>query len=526
MRYYDMFRILIALFLSFWTVGATAQALSFVPAAGPYKVGLHVWQQYDQTRVYRHMRDNVTAQITDTERARPVQSLVWYPAAGRGELVRYRDYVGTMASEERFNAPDQARRDTDATIAELTDGPRGVVLKRALEQHMQARRDADALPGKFPVLVYAPSYGASAMENADLCEYLASRGYIVLASPSMGARTRGMTSDLEGVEAQAADIGFLIAEAATMKQADMAHIAVIGFSWGGLSNVLAAARDDRIRALVSIDGSMRTYSEFVNGGAKAAYYVTPERLAIPLMYVARRNRTLEEINTAGTDTSFSLMNRMRYSDVYIPTMHYMNHMDFSSWALRINDEAAFEDHTREEAAQVERWTAEYISHFLDAYLKSDKAALDFINRKPEQNQVPRHMMSLVIHKAKAIAPTQDTFLAELSSRGFGHIVEIYDALHAQNGAFGIEPVEIDNWGTQLLRAGRAQDAVHVFSLGAHLYPDGIDFVYDDLAEAYEATGNTEQATVNYRRALAINPNRAHAKTRLEALGATFPAVKE
>lgn len=518
-----MVRILFALFLSAWVSLAAAQELSFVPAPGPYAVGLHVRQQYDQSRVYRHVRDNVTAQMTDTERARPVQSLVWYPAAGRGEPVRYRDYVASTATEDRFDAPAQARRDIDATIAHYTDGTRGPAVKRALEQAMQARRDAEALPGKFPVLVYAPSYSASAMENADLCEYLASRGYIVLASASMGARTRGMTSDLEGVEAQAADIAFLIAQAATMKQADMQHIAVIGFSWGGLSNVLAAARDDRIRALVSIDGAVRTFSQFVNGGAKAAYYVTPERLAIPMMYVARRDRTIEEINKSGTDTTYSLMNRMRYSDVYIPTMHYMNHMDFSSWVVRINDDAAFDDHTREEAAQADRWTADYIAHFLDAYLKNDKVALDFINRKPEQNQAPRRMMSLSVHKAQATAPTQDTFLAELSGRGFAHIIEIYDALHAQNAAFDIDPVEIDNWGAQLLHAGRAQDAVQVFGLGVHIYPDGIDFVYDDLAEANEAAGNTKEAIANYRRALAINPGRTHAMTRLKALGVDFAA---
>ena len=504
---------------------ANAQELSLVPPAGPHKVGLHIRQQYDQTRVYRRVRDNFTAQMTDTERARPVQSLAWYPAAGRGEPMRYRDYVSTMASEDRFNAPDQARRDTDAVIADQTKGPRGPEFKRALEQVMQARRDADALPGKFPVLIYAPSYSASAIENADLCEYLASRGYIVLASASMGARSRGMTDDLEGVETQAADIAFLIGQAATMKQADMKQIAVIGFSWGGMANVLAAARDDRIRALVSIDGSVRTHARFVNGGDKAAYYVTPERLTIPMMYVARRNRTLEEINKSGTDTSFNLMNRMRYSDVYIPTMQYMNHMDFSSWVLRINDDAAFDDHTRDEAAQAYRWTAQYISQFLDAYLKSDKAALEFINRKPEQNPAPKRMMSIVSQKGKATAPTQDTFLAQLSSRGFGKIVEIYDAVHAQNASFTIDPLEIANWGTQLLRGGRAQDAVHVFALGVHIYPDEIAFLYDDLGEAYEATGNTEQAIANYRRALLIDPNRTHAKTRLKAMGAAFTAAK-
>lgn len=520
-----MFRILLALFLSASTSVAAAQALNLAPAPGPYEVGLQVRQHYDRTRVYRRMRDNVTAQIVSGERTRPVQTLVWYPAAGKGETMRYRDYITTMASEERFDAPEQARRDTDAAIKERLDGPRGPALEREFERAMLARRDADALPGKFPVLIYAPSYSASAMENADLCEYLASRGYIVLASASMGARTRGMTSDLEGLEAQAADIAFLMAQAASIRQADMAHVAAIGFSWGGLANVMAAGKDDRIRAVVSIDGSVRTYPQFVNGGAKAAYYVTPERLAIPMLYVARRNRTIEEINASGSDMSFSLMNRMRYSDVYIATMLYMNHMDFSSWALRINDESAFDDHTREEAAQAERWTAQYIAHFLDAYLKNDKAGQEFINRKPEQNGIPPHLMSLAVHKAKATAPTQDTFLEQLSSRGFGQIIGIYDGLHAQDAGFTFDPVEIDGWGTQLLRAGRAQDAAQVFALGVHIYPDGVDFLYDDLGEAEEKAGHTEEAIAAYRRVLSINPDRTHARMRLKALGAAETAAK-
>nr|WP_314543414.1 CocE/NonD family hydrolase [uncultured Massilia sp.] len=514
-----MFHILLALFLASATALAAGQDLALVPPAGPYQVGVRVQQQYDQARVYRRTRDAVTARPTTGERARPIQSLVWYPAAGKGKPLRYRDYVETIATEDRFDDPALARRTTAATIAERTAGPRGAQVAQALERPMRARRDAEALPGTFPVLIYAPSHSASAMENADLCEYLASHGYIVIASASVGPRTRSMTSDLEGLHAQSGDIAFLIAQARTIRQADMERVAVVGFSWGGLANVLAAARDDRIRALVSIDGSVRAYPEYVDGGPKADPLVTPERLAIPMLYVARRDRPLEEINEKGTDTRFNLMNRMRYSDVYIATMHLMNHMDFSSWVLRINDDGAFEDHTREEAAQAYYWTARYIQRFFDAYLKDDKEALAFINRKPEQNQAPRHMMSMDARKAKAKAPTRDAFLAQLPERGFGRIVEIYDALHAQNATLIVDPVEIDDWGTQLLRAGRAQDAVDVFRLGVHVYPDGLEFLHDDLGEAYEAAGKPELAIASYCRALAINPRRAHAGARLKALGA-------
>jgi dienelactone hydrolase len=68
----------------------------------------------------------------------------------------------------------------------------------------------------------------------------------------MGAHTRAMTGvGLEGVHAQARDISFLIGFAQTLKQVDLSHIAVAGWSWGGLSNFFAAADDDRITALIA-----------------------------------------------------------------------------------------------------------------------------------------------------------------------------------------------------------------------------------------------------------------------------------
>lgn len=51
-----------------------------------------------------------------------------------------------------------------------------------------AVRDAAPASGSFPVVIYAPSYAESAHENLDLCEYLASQGYVVIASRSLGAR--------------------------------------------------------------------------------------------------------------------------------------------------------------------------------------------------------------------------------------------------------------------------------------------------------------------------------------------------
>jgi dienelactone hydrolase len=199
------------------------------------------------------------------------------------------------------------------------------IARQVLAQPMWASKDAPAAAGKFPVVIYAPGHSGSATENVDLCEYLASHGYIVIASRSMGARTQSMTEDLEGLEAQAGDIAFLIGQAHGMPQADMSRIAVVGFSWGGMANVLAAARDDRIRALVSLDGAVRKYTQYVDGGKDAAKYVSPARLAVPMLFVGSGHESVEAMVKGKAKIDYSLLNQMTYADMTIVTMRPLVH---------------------------------------------------------------------------------------------------------------------------------------------------------------------------------------------------------
>ncbi len=90
---------------------------------------------------------------------------------------------------------------------------------------MWAVRDAAPLQSKFPVVIYAPSFGEVAWENADLCEYLASYGYVVIATPSLGANSHRMTIDIAGANAQAADISFLIGYAQALTNTNTRKVA-------------------------------------------------------------------------------------------------------------------------------------------------------------------------------------------------------------------------------------------------------------------------------------------------------------
>jgi dienelactone hydrolase len=90
-----------------------------------------------------------------------------------------------------------------------------------------------------------------------------------------------VTDDLDGINAQARDISFLITFAKTLPDTDLSQVAVVSWSWGGASSLFAAARDPRIDALVSMDGSMRYYPGLVT----MAGDVHPERTTIPLLFV-------------------------------------------------------------------------------------------------------------------------------------------------------------------------------------------------------------------------------------------------
>lgn len=512
-----MTRLLFVLLLCGATVAHAAEPFKFSNTPGPYAAGLRVDQQYDRSRVYKTRTSLITGKPISGERARPMQVLAWYPAESGGKPVTFRDYLSLRATEADFTqTPDEVRRFTETYIADAT---RHIPeAGRIAARPMWAIRNAPERKGKFPVLIYAPSFSASAIENADLCEYLASQGYVVLASASLGARTRNMTADLDGVETQAADIAYLISHASTLPQADTDKIAVAGFSWGGLANVFAAARDDRIKALVSLDGSVRYFPELVDGSKTAARYVSPAQLPVPMLYVSRRPSSLESLNRKGNSTSFSLLNNMTYADVLVVTMQPMEHGDFSSEALRFAPDGRFDEYTRAEVTTAYGWMAQYVHRFLDAYLKNDPAARDFIARKPVDNGAPAHTVSLAMQRGGGVPPTREAFARLLATRGFDQATAIHAEMKSQGAQFTLDPADVNSWGYALLRSGMVKEAIAIFRFGTQLHPSDAN-LFDSFGEALAEGGMRNEAIQNYRRSLALDPKNANAVQRLKLLGA-------
>jgi len=380
----------IAISLAALPLHAQPSAFRFLPSPGPSPVGLKVVKQFDPSRAFPAPPGDARGHIS-----RPVQTLVWYPAQqGTGQGMTVGDYAN-LADTEIVDSPGGKRNKWRDQLSAEADEP------------LHARRDAPPAAGRHAVVVYAPSDSSTPWENADLCEYLASHGYVVLASPSMGSSTRDMTDDLDGINAQARDISFLITFAGTLPDTDMSRVALVSWSWGGISGLFAVARDPRIKALVEMDGSMRYFPGIV----KKATDVRPDRMTTPLMFfTAEYPNLLEDLDAeyhgpTADRTGSSVLNAWTHGDVYTINMVGMSHGQFGAMQQRRKSDQSFAedqvaDYDRDDANTSHGWVARYVLRFLDATINHDPAAEAFLKRTPAQNGVPRHFMAVKFRPAQ------------------------------------------------------------------------------------------------------------------------------
>lgn len=497
------------MFLLLWLLSPKADAASSVieAPAGQYGVGLRIVQQYDYTRSFRATVDPVTGETVHGELARPMQTLVWYPAKPSAHKVVYADYVRTRATEQQFDVSAAVKSQLAAKGEQALSGHVGTKTRDVLQSPMLASFGAGPALGKFPVVVYAPGAGGAADENADLCEYLASHGYIVVASTSLGTHEKNIAYALEDAQTQARDIEFLVGYALSLPQVDGDRVAVIGWSWGGMANVFAASEDNRISAIVSFDGTREP---------AFTKLISPQKITTPWLYISRTPDTIPQINKSGIDTSFSLLNEARYADVYQLTMYPMRHVDFISRHLRESSATDFGDYSKAEVARTYNVVARYVLNFLDASLKNDQQALAFLHRTPAENNVPAHTMLAEIHQAQALPPSQASLAAELARSGFAHVAEAYQEARKRDTSFQLSQRDLKTWGYGLLDRGRALDAIEVMKLWTTLFPADWDAA-DSLAEAYQTAGNKPLAIHYYRKSLELNPGNANATKHLEVL---------
>jgi len=477
---------------------------------GPYAVGLHVVDQYDRSRNFRSRVDDLGGP-TSGETSRPLQTLVWFPAeASKQEHVSVADYLALRSTETSFAAP-AVSAGLDEWFIEGVPHP--------TQEKILAVRDAKPIAGRFPLVIYAPSFSSFSWENLDLCENLASYGYIVIASPGMGVE-RESTHDVAGASAQAQDISFLIGWGGTLSDVDPASVGVVGFSWGGLSNVFAAARDSRIDALVALDGSIRYFPGLI----QQAGDVHPDSMAIPLLFFEGRG-SLE--GQAQLEANFknaagpNVLNEWKHGDLVTVEIPGMIHPEFNSLTQRSErywqadfPNRAQTDITREDGSVGYAWVARYTREFLDAYLKHKPSAMAFLKCSPDQNGIPKHVLDASFRAGTPLPLSFADFRNQVGQVGFAHVSDVYASVRLKKPEFSLSADTVMDWAYRLLGQHHFNEAIYVMQFAVQLQPSSR--AYGSLGQIYAKAGQKYLAIESFKKALAIDPGNIIAKGDLAA----------
>lgn len=354
----------------------------------PYAVGFKSVNLYDYSRNFNPGLDIDGNPIT--EKARPIQTCIWYPVEREtvkdAQPMRYKEYIYLLAFENGFGKLNGERK--KKALARFFKWLKTPDDKRKEQEVLTpAFRDAEPAQGRFPLVVYGPSINSFSFENALLSEYLAGWGYIVVSSPCTGKTSRRMTTDLMGVEAQARDMEFLMGYMHDFPNLDREKTALMGFSWGGLANVLTAMRDNRVNAIVCLDGTI-CYPLGYKIIKKSIHY-KPAFIKIPSLFLLSRDIPEELFKKQGAkkpDSSFEFYNTLKNSTSYVFRFHHMVHRNFSSAFIRFRKrQPKYGELSRPEIENSYSLMCKYTRTFLDAYLKENAEALKFMKHSPGEN---------------------------------------------------------------------------------------------------------------------------------------------
>lgn len=420
---------------------------------GPHAVGFTARDLYDFTRTYRPAFTPL-GEPERAERARPMQTSVWYPAAAtRAARMRYGDYFALGAHQDGPPTAAQVKRFLAEQEAHWT-GEGGAAAKAWYEAirraPVRAVRDAAPAAGRFPVVVYNAGGGQPSWDNSVLFEHLASHGYVVIASPSTWNwdRSRPTEDTYEAVEASARDLEFHVGFARTLPYADPARLALMGYSWGGLAAPVVALRNSAVAAVVALDGSITWADELL---AKAPH---PDPATLQAAFLSLRSSAARgflaaeargqqvtpkerEEGLAG-EAAFKFYDGLRHADAFRVVMERFHHGNFASHFTILDEDRRPGEPTAEEDQAGYGAMAQYVRAFLDGYVKGDAAARAWLRRAPAENGVPDGVMRVDFKAARPYPPPTAAALARAGrERGFEALPALVEAARKEEPGFGL-----------------------------------------------------------------------------------------
>jgi dienelactone hydrolase len=255
---------------------------------------------------------------------------VWYPAvAVNGDAMLFGDYLrlssDLMGAIEGFATDDDAlQRSLALAITGEEDGLTGEKAEQVLRTPMEARRDAVAAAGKFPLVLWTHRYGATSAQSV-ISEYLASHGMVVVyrAEAKVPLMPFALESEADKKAELARQLTRLKAALDTAQQLPFVlrgRVGVMAWSYAGESAYALQQAEPQVAVVVAL--SSNTLSGWVYSPDSLAN-LTPATLTAPYVLIT-------EPRTDGSATPGEMLLRNASAPIFVVSMPKMKHGAFNA----------------------------------------------------------------------------------------------------------------------------------------------------------------------------------------------------
>jgi pimeloyl-ACP methyl ester carboxylesterase len=463
---------------------------------GPYAVGFKTLERYDHARVARYKR-GADGSPRRGERGRPVQVCVWYPARDPEEAstVVYGEYVFPNPADVRFFnllSKLQAREIHDRVLPALRGD--GQVMLELLNMKLSAVRDALHREGSFPFIIYIPGASSGIAENVVLCEYLASHGFIVAATPSVGSSLLYADSNELDLETIVRDAEFIRASLRDWPYLDFERLGVIGYGMGGAAALILQMRNTDVDAVVSLAG-IHMESEHA-GLLEGCLHYDPARVGVPLLHVCR--------DDSGT-VEFGTPERFRFADRYLLALSGMENLHFTSYgavSAMVPDTTGPAPGTKRLAYET---VCRYVERFAGAHLHGDDDARRFVDRAPRENGIAAGFITYRLKRGEKMPPTEDRFFEVVTEDGAAEARKLLeDAARSGHGS-PFRQEMMNRIGVLYARMGEVDEGTEILRVNTEAHPHSAS-AWLSIAFMYMYTRRPALAVEAFRTVLELLPD--------------------
>lgn len=111
----------------------------------------------------------------------------------------------------------------------------------------------------------------------------------------------------------------------------------------------------------------------------------------------------------------------------------------------------------------------------------------------------------------------------LEQQDYSKAISLSKQIQKRDNTFHPSEKDLSNWAYYLLlKENNKKHAIEIFKLYVHFYPTSAE-ANDNLAERYEAIGDTQNAIIFYSKAVKIDQENKHAAERLKILSQKIEA---